>query len=187
MAVTIALRAGLGSRSFHHHGRGIFPRPASRRVHRVSWSCTEPAFAAGLPDRPSSATQAAKNYLIFALGGTAWCPYLCPPPLGTPVLANPPLLQAVFDVHRGLLDWLRDWEMLLFDDQWNIGTRLVVAPVTEELIYRGPPYLLRKFSRSRLGSSPVSGRSEFVASLSACQSRRFSVSLPHGMIYDDGI
>ena len=76
-----------------------------------------------------------------------WCPYLCPSAFEWQLLSRLPVLEAYFEVQWGLLDHVQDWGAFHLHDQWGMTTRLIAAPVIEELLYRGPPYLLRSHSR----------------------------------------
>lgn len=89
----------------------------------------------------------AKNYLIFLARGTAWCPYVCPSAFGPQLLATLAPLQAFFELQWNLLEHLRGLAAFYLNDHWGIATRLVAAPLIEESLYRGPPFLLRRHSR----------------------------------------
>lgn len=93
-------------------------------------------------------TCAAKNYLTFFLRGGPLCPLLCPSTFRWRAL------DEVFGL--GHLFRLQEWLMVFshaqigqfIADPWNLFGKLALAPVVEEVIYRGPLYLTRSRSRS---------------------------------------
>jgi membrane protease YdiL (CAAX protease family) len=90
---------------------------------------------------------AVKNYAVFLIRGTAACPYLCPSSLGPDFWTDLPGLGALYRAQHALMGWLRGLDPEFGGGHWHLVTRLISAPVVEELIYRGPPYLLRRYSR----------------------------------------
>jgi membrane protease YdiL (CAAX protease family) len=56
-----------------------------------------------------------------------------------------PLLGQFYELQIGLLENLQNTIDLILVDRWNIATGFVFAPVVEELIYRGPLFLTKKF------------------------------------------
>ncbi len=90
---------------------------------------------------------AVKNYIAFLARGSAWCPYLCPSSFGWHVLDDAPLgLRQLFAAQRWLLLSSRDLIDQVFVAPAGLITRLVAAPVIEEIIYRGPMYLTRRYA-----------------------------------------
>lgn len=85
-----------------------------------------------------------KNYLAVIVSGTKLCPYLCPSVFPTELFFSFPLLEWLFDAQRWMQEELQGIADLLFTDPWNLATSLVVAPVVEELVFRGPMYLTRR-------------------------------------------
>ena len=90
---------------------------------------------------------ALKNYLVYLVAGTGLCPYLCPSALGGG-LPDQPYLDRIFQVQF----WIQERLQALADSGWNdpykLGRLLVIAPVIEETIYRGPLFLGRNRAKS---------------------------------------
>lgn len=89
-----------------------------------------------------------KNYLAVAVTGTPWCPYLCPSVFPSELVFSFPLLETLFDAHRWTQEKSQELANVLLADQWNLATSLVIAPVYEELVFRGPMFLTVVFVRS---------------------------------------
>lgn len=89
---------------------------------------------------------AVRNYLVYLLSDTKWCRYLCPSAFGYQAVGELLGLKQLFSVQQ----WLTAVPQKLVDkvvaDQWGLFTYLVAAPVVEEVIYRGPWYLMRSHS-----------------------------------------
>ncbi len=84
-----------------------------------------------------------KNYLSVLVSGTALCPYLCPSVFSTEMLFSFPLLELVLDAQRWAQERVQAVAGLLFADRWNLTTSLLLAPIVEELVFRGPMFLTR--------------------------------------------
>ena len=84
-----------------------------------------------------------KNYLAVLVSGTALCPYLCPSLFSTETLFSFPLLESLFDVQRWAQERTQAVAERLFADRWNLTTSLLIAPIAEELVFRGPMFLTR--------------------------------------------
>jgi membrane protease YdiL (CAAX protease family) len=94
---------------------------------------------------------AAKNYLAVAVRDTALCPYLCPSLLGRDWLVfSLPVLEQLFAWQHALQDALQGMVRRYWSDPTGLATTLLIAPVLEEAIYRGPLYLARGRLRSGL-------------------------------------
>lgn len=91
-----------------------------------------------------------KNYLLVLVTGTAFCPYLCSSPFRTDLLFAFPFLESLFETQRWLQEGLQGLVDTLYRDPWNLSTSLIFAPLSEELIYRGPMFLTRGFLRPAL-------------------------------------
>lgn len=91
-----------------------------------------------------------KNYLAVIVSGTALCPYLCPSLFPSELFFSFPLLEQLVEAQRWAQGILRDLADSLIADPWNLSTALLIAPVYEEVVFRGPMYLTRRFSRSFL-------------------------------------
>jgi membrane protease YdiL (CAAX protease family) len=89
---------------------------------------------------------AAKNYLSVSLLGTPVCGLLCPSVFGNRALDLPASLDWLFGLQVGTEAHLQNIFDAWLHDRYLLMTGLVVAPVLEEGIYRGPLYLLRKWS-----------------------------------------
>ncbi len=86
---------------------------------------------------------AIKSYLAFLVIDTAWCNYLCPSAFGFNLAFDAPELEQLFMMQRQLLSSLQMFVKNYINDPWNLVTYLIIAPVIEEVIYRGPMYLTR--------------------------------------------
>lgn len=93
---------------------------------------------------------AVKNYLAVLLTGTRWCAYLCPSAFEWAFYPGIWPLEHWFALQRWLLGSAQRLGEHWFSDPWALTTRLVAAPILEEVLYRGPLYLARRYSRSRL-------------------------------------
>jgi len=85
-----------------------------------------------------------KNYLIYLVQGTEWCPVLCVAPFGSRPIDPPAVLDALFRFHRSIVEEAVWYAQIYLDDDFKVVGTLFAAPVVEELIYRGPLFLLRK-------------------------------------------
>ena len=86
------------------------------------------------------------NFLIIVLRDSTWCQWLCPPVFGKQTIGDIPGFNLIFLTQ----EWLQSnsqqiVERILFD-QFNVATTLIIAPIVEEMIYRGPMYLTRRYS-----------------------------------------
>lgn len=93
---------------------------------------------------------AAKNFLSFSLQGSAVCGYLCPSIFGERGFALPTTLDWFFSLQVGAEEQLQAYFSRLWNDRFLLMTGLVVAPVLEECLYRGPLYLFRDWAGSAL-------------------------------------
>lgn len=89
-----------------------------------------------------------KNFVIFLIAGTSLCPYLCPSTLAGETLLSYPLIRYVFGMQFWVEETLQSIPGAVFSDPFKLVTVLLVAPVLEEVIYRGPLFLSRKESSS---------------------------------------
>jgi membrane protease YdiL (CAAX protease family) len=90
---------------------------------------------------------AIKNYLAFLLTGTAWCRYLCPSVFEwLAVDEAPPVFREIFIAQQWVQSSLQSLADRWIADPWELVSGLLLAPVVEECIYRGPLYLARKHS-----------------------------------------
>jgi membrane protease YdiL (CAAX protease family) len=88
-------------------------------------------------------SSALKHYLVCAIYTSAFCSYLCPSVLGRNVIAIPVFLDEIFT--------LQSWFVLSGENFIGITegyknlvfSSLVLAPLAEEVMYRGPLYLLK--------------------------------------------
>lgn len=88
-----------------------------------------------------------KNYLAVLVTGTAWCPYLCPSWFAYDTFDEVPVLAQLFAAQRYVEAQLQGLVDRVWPDVWNLGTRLLFAPLVEESLYRGPLYLARAQAR----------------------------------------
>lgn len=86
-----------------------------------------------------------KNYLIVIVNGTVLCPYLCSSVFEVKHSTSIPLLEHLFAAQTWVQENFQGIIALFFIDKWKLTTSLVLAPVFEELLYRGPLFLTRKF------------------------------------------
>lgn len=91
-----------------------------------------------------------KNYLAVIVSGTALCPYLCTSVFSTELFFSFPLLEQLFEAQRWAEEQSQGLADVVFLDPWNMATNLVIAPVYEELVFRGPMFLTKKKSHSSL-------------------------------------
>jgi membrane protease YdiL (CAAX protease family) len=90
---------------------------------------------------------ALKNYLTVALVGTRWCGPLCPSWFEwSAVEQAPPGLRQVLIAQQWLLSSSQSLVNRWIADPWCLVSGLLVAPVVEEFLYRGPMYLARAHS-----------------------------------------
>ena len=87
---------------------------------------------------------ASKNYLSVWLHDTFLCEYLCPSLFGTQPLAATPLLGTLFQYQHSAGQALQTLFDPYGDYAFQAFSLLVVAPVVEEAVYRGPLYLSRR-------------------------------------------
>ena len=88
-----------------------------------------------------------KNYLAFLLNGTDWCQHLCPTVFGWNYLDPIPVLEYLFIAQEWLQSMSQELADLVFFDQRNLFGVLIAAPVIEEIIYRGPLFLTKSYSK----------------------------------------
>ena len=87
-----------------------------------------------------------KNFLAVMASGTVWCPYLCPSLFPNELFFSFPLFESLFEAHRWIPERSQEFVELFFDDRWNLATSLVFSPVYEEMVFRGPMFLSRRWS-----------------------------------------
>jgi len=93
---------------------------------------------------------AAKNFLSVSIQGTPVCGFLCPSIFGDRGFPLPTSLDWMFGLQVGAEAQLQAVFDRLWNDNFLLLTGLVVAPVLEEVIYRGPLYIFRKSSDQKL-------------------------------------
>jgi membrane protease YdiL (CAAX protease family) len=86
-----------------------------------------------------------KNYLSYLVSGTALCPYLCPSWLGWDTLEELPVLGTLFAAQAEMQAVLQGLADRVWSDHWNLTTKLLIAPLLEEAIYRGPLFLGKRW------------------------------------------
>jgi len=91
-------------------------------------------------------TCALKNYLVFLFNGTNWCQFLCPSVFGWETFTHIPVLEQLFLAQEWLLQSSQEIVNQIISDERKLFGLLIAAPVIEELIYRGPMYLSRRYS-----------------------------------------
>jgi len=89
---------------------------------------------------------ALKNYIVHLINGTYWCQYLCPSVFGWETITAIPLLEYLFQSQEWLLSSSQALLDRIITDERRLFGLLIAAPVIEEVIYRGPMYLSKKFS-----------------------------------------
>ena len=85
-----------------------------------------------------------KNYLVCLLYNTPSCDYLCPSFFGRNVFITPVFLQKVFDFQSSFLQTGQNTLGISGYGRNLLFSSLILAPLIEELMYRGPLFLLRK-------------------------------------------
>ena len=86
---------------------------------------------------------AAKNFLSASLQGTPVCGFLCPSIFGDRGFPLPTSLDWLFGLQVGAEAHLQAVFDRLWNDNYLLVTGLIVAPVLEEGLYRGPLYVFR--------------------------------------------
>jgi membrane protease YdiL (CAAX protease family) len=85
---------------------------------------------------------AVKNYLVYLLQGSPLCAYLCPSLFGGRTGFLPGFLTDIYQYQV----WLEDMGQFYVDVHWSdpyrVASFLLIAPVLEEALYRGPLFLL---------------------------------------------
>ena len=89
-------------------------------------------------------TCAVKNYLAFLLQGSPYCEYLCPSLFKREAFILPGFLQSLFELQNSIPETAQDYLNLRWSDPYKLFSTLLVAPLVEEAIYRGPLLLVRK-------------------------------------------
>ena len=85
-----------------------------------------------------------KNYLVCLLYSTASCGYLCPSFLGRNLFIVPGSLQKVFGFQSSFLQVGQSIFGISGYERNLLFSSLIMAPLIEESMYRGPLFLLRK-------------------------------------------
>ncbi len=93
---------------------------------------------------------AAKNFLSVSLQGTQICGFFCPSIFGERGFPLPISLDWLFDIQVGAEAQLQAVFDRLWNDNYLLITGLIVAPVLEEGLYRGPLYIFRSWSEQPL-------------------------------------
>jgi len=92
---------------------------------------------------------ALKNYLVYFLSDTVFCEHLCPSVFGRDVFSYPEPINQFYRLHQSIVDvFQRYFNVYLFNDRLHLISGLIVIPLIEEAIYRGPLYLTRKYAAS---------------------------------------
>ena len=91
-----------------------------------------------------------KNYLSYLVNGTALCPYLCPSWFAKDDLGTILVLGQLFEAQAGIQTLLQGFANQVWSDSWNLTTFLLIAPLIEEVVYRGPLYLGRRWNNTSL-------------------------------------
>jgi len=87
---------------------------------------------------------ALKNYLAFLLQGTVYCKYLCPSLFGRQELLLPEFLNTLFALQNRIPESAGEYLDLYWSDPYRVFPTLLIAPLVEEIVYRGPLVVLRK-------------------------------------------
>lgn len=85
-----------------------------------------------------------KNYLVYLVYNTPSCKILCPSVFAASVFVVPDFVQKVFDFQSWLLEVGQDAVGITGYVKRLVFSSLVVAPLIEESMYRGPLFLLRE-------------------------------------------
>lgn len=91
-----------------------------------------------------------KNYLSYLVSGTVLCPYLCPSWLGWDTLEELPILGSLFMAQAELQASFQGLIDGVWADSRKLTTHLLIAPLLEEAIYRGPLFLGKRWARTPL-------------------------------------
>ena len=92
---------------------------------------------------------ALKNYLFYFLSGTSYCEYICFSAFGRDVFSQPELINQFYKLQSAIIDFSQYvLSALPFNDKYQLLSGVIAIPLIEEVIYRGPLYLSRKYSNS---------------------------------------
>jgi len=92
---------------------------------------------------------ALKNYLFYFLSGTSFYQYVSPSTFGRDVFSQPELVNQFYKIQSAIIDYSEHFlNSLPFNDKHQLMSAVVVIPLIEEVIYRGPLYLSRKHADS---------------------------------------
>jgi len=78
------------------------------------------------------------------------CPFLCPTLFPDEIFFSFPVLASLFEIQILVQEKAQAYAGLLITDRWNLTTSLLIAPIYEELVFRGPMFLSRGFLRGYL-------------------------------------
>ena len=94
---------------------------------------------------------ALKNYVFYFLSGTVYCQYLCPSSFGREVFSQPEPINQFYRLQAAIIGASQYvLNFLSISDKHQFFSGIVAIPLIEEVIYRGPLYLTRKYSTSPL-------------------------------------
>lgn len=94
---------------------------------------------------------AAKNYFVYFWHDVSFFGLLCPSIFGTHSLYVTPTFLVYFYEFQSWLERTAYSVFLdYFDDQLQVCYLLIIAPLVEEILYRGPLFLLRNCLNSKI-------------------------------------
>lgn len=85
-----------------------------------------------------------KNYFIYALYHTPVCQYICPSAFGHHVYELPVFLSGIFTFQTWIIQSGQNCCSFFIKDEFHIFSYILAAPLVEELVYRGPLFVLLK-------------------------------------------
>jgi membrane protease YdiL (CAAX protease family) len=84
-----------------------------------------------------------KQFLTVLVSDTHWCSYLCPSLFPSDLFFSYPGLEYLFESQRWAQERTQGLADRLFADPWNLSTSILIAPVYEEVVFRGPMFIAR--------------------------------------------
>ena len=89
---------------------------------------------------------ALKNYFIYLCGGSSFFLYFSPAVFGDHnYYITPNFIEFLYELQRWIIEAIQSLASIFFDDKYQILSILIIAPFTEEIIYRLPQFALRNY------------------------------------------
>ena len=89
---------------------------------------------------------ALKNYFIYLWGDSSFFRYFSPAVFGGHnFYTTPNIIEFLYELQRWLVEAIQSLAANFFDDKYQILSILIIAPFTEEIIYRLPQFTLSNY------------------------------------------